>query len=188
MTDAPVQVFLDRMNDLAGDVEAIAGALAELAADEEYFEPLIAPIDPAQMGGHGLHVPERGPRLFLMHRPHGVMSYVHSHGTWAIVAPVRGVETHRRFDVVRSEPPDRALLVMAEELRLTPGDAAAIVPPNDIHSHGHAGGDDDLAYTLIVTGDDQLQFARREYDLEAHSYRDLPPGDFGQLNLPTDRA
>jgi hypothetical protein len=35
-----------------------------------------------------------------------------------------------------------------------------------------------------MVGDDQLQFARREYDVEAGTYRDLQPGEFGQLNMP----
>jgi hypothetical protein len=64
-----------------------------------------------------------------------------------------------------------------------PGQAAVVIPPNDVHSHGHAGGDEPVPYTLIVTGEDQLRFARREYDLVAGTYRDLPPGDFGTLNL-----
>ncbi len=185
--DPPVKELLARIDELtagdAPDVSAIGRALAELATDEEYFAPLVAQLAPDDMGVIGLHMPERGPRLFLFHRPRGVMSYVHSHGTWAVVAPVRGVETHRRYQASRA-PDGRADIAVAEELRLVPGDAAAIMPPDDIHSHGHAGGDDEPAYVLIMTGDDQLRFARREYDAEAGTYRDLPPGEFGQLNLP----
>lgn len=173
--------------EVAGDPGAVAKHLAELAADRDYFEPMIAGIDPEQMGGVALHVPDEGPRLFLMHRPRGVMSYVHSHGTWAAVAPIRGVETHYRYDVVEEPGPGKARLVVADERRLEPGDAAVVVPPDDIHSHGHAGGDDDVPFTLIMTGDDQVRFARREYDLDAGTYRDLPPGDFGTLNLPEVR-
>lgn len=181
--DAPIRGFFDKIESPA-DPESVAKLLAELASDRDYFEALIAPMDPEGMGGLPLHVPERGPRLFLMHRPRGVMSYVHSHGTWAAVAPVRGVETHRRYDVVEENPPDRARLIVADERRLRPGDAAVVVPPGDIHSHGHAGGEDETPYTLIITGDDQLKFARREYDLDAGTYRELAPGDFGTLNLP----
>jgi predicted metal-dependent enzyme (double-stranded beta helix superfamily) len=188
--DPPVKAFLARVDELASgdapDVPAIGRAMADLATDEKYFAPLVASMVPDDMGVIGLHVPERGPRLFLFHRPHGVMSYVHSHGTWAIIAPVAGVETHRRYDVAAARN-GRAEIALAEELRLRPGDAATLVPPDDIHSHGHAGGEDELAYTLIMTGDDQLQFPRREYDLAEGTYRDLPPGEFGQLNMP-DRA
>lgn len=186
--DPPVRAFLARVEELASgdapDVGAIGRALAELATDEEYFAPLVSQLVPDELGVVGLHMPERGPRLFLFHRPRGVMSYVHSHGTWAAIAPVKGVETHRRFALEKTSPPDRASIGVAEELRLLPGNAATLVPPHDIHSHGHAGGDDELAYTLIMTGDDQLKFARREYDVDAGTYRDLPPGEFGQLNLP----
>ena len=180
--DEPLRTFFDKISGM-NEPEAIAGLLADLATAEEYFAPLIAPIDPEQMGGAALHVPDEGPRLFLMHRPRGVMSYVHSHGTWAAVAPVRGVETHLRYDVVAESAPDRARLAVADERKLVPGSAAVVIPPDDIHSHGHAGGDEEVPYTLILTGEDQTRFARREYDLEAGSYRDLPPGDFGTLNL-----
>ena len=182
MMDQPVKGFFDRIAGLT-DPEAVAGLLAELAADEEYWAHVIEPIDPDAMGGAAIHVPDEGPRMFLMHRPRGVMSYVHSHGTWAAVAPVRGVETHLRYDVVAEEAPDRARLVVADERKLVPGRAAVVVPPNDIHSHGHAGGDGETPYTLILTGEDQIRFTRREYDLDAGTYRDLPPGDFGTLNL-----
>ncbi|MFY9586384.1 MAG: hypothetical protein WAT66_02895 [Actinomycetota bacterium] len=182
--DPPVKALLARIDELGSDVPAIGHAIAELAQDEEYFAPLIAQLAPDDMGVIGLHMPERGPRLFLFHRPRGVMSYIHSHGTWAVIAPVRGVETHRRYEVSDLEPDGRAAIVVAEELHLRPGDAAAITPPGDIHSHGHDGGDGEPAYVLIMTGDDQLQFPRREYDAAAGTYRDLPPGEFGQLNLP----
>lgn len=179
----PLLSFLDVIDALE-DPNEIAGHLAELALHADRFEPLIGPMDPDGMGGAALHVPDEGPRLFLMHRPRGVMSYVHSHGTWVIVAPVRGVETHLRYDVEELKQPDRARLVVADERRLAPGQAAVVVPPDDIHSHGHAGGDDEVPYTLILTGEDQTRFARREYDVEAGTYRELPPGDFGTLNLP----
>jgi predicted metal-dependent enzyme (double-stranded beta helix superfamily) len=184
--DEPVRAFLARLEPLLAptpDVPGIAALMGDFATDRAYFDALTAPLDPAEIGVLALHMPERGPRLFLMHRPRGVMSYIHSHGTWAIVAPVRGVETHRQFDVVRTASPDRAELVVASDVRLRPGEAASIVPPQDVHSHGNAGGDDE-PYTLIMTGDDQLRFERREYDLAAGTYRDLPAGDFGQLNLP----
>jgi predicted metal-dependent enzyme (double-stranded beta helix superfamily) len=112
------------------------------------------------------------------------MSYVHSHGVFVAIAPLRGVETHRRYLVDALEPPDRASIRLAEELPLRPGDVATMVPPDDIHSHGHTGGDEPTPYSLILTGDDQTRFARREYDVQAGTYRELPVGEFGTLNLP----
>jgi predicted metal-dependent enzyme (double-stranded beta helix superfamily) len=139
---------------------------------------MIAEIDPSQNGGFPLHVPERGPRLFFLHRPRGVMSVVHSHGTWIAVACVAGTETHRRFADVEGAA------VLAEEVSLAPGAVATLTPPLDVHSHGHTLGNGDPPYSLILTGDDQLQFSRREYDVAAGTSRELVPGDFGTLNLP----
>jgi len=186
--DAPVRAFLDRMAELGSDVPAIGRALADLAGDIDYFAPMMARIDPLENGGAALHVPERGPRLFFLHRPRGVMSAVHSHGTWIAVACVAGVETHRRYAVSSVAPPGSAAAVVAEEVRLEPGSAVILVPPDDVHSHGHTlASGEAVPYSLILTGDDQLQFPRREYDVPAGQYRDLPPGDFGSLNLPAER-
>ena len=165
----------------------IGAALAVLASDADYFAPMIAQIDPGQMGGFPLHVPDRGPRLFFLHRPRGVMSAVHSHNTWIAVACIAGVETHRTFEVISLEPPEKASVVVSEERMLGPGDVVALSPPRDVHSHGHRVGFGDAPYSLILTGDDQLQFARREYDVPAGRFRDLPPGDFGTLNLPAEK-
>jgi predicted metal-dependent enzyme (double-stranded beta helix superfamily) len=181
--DEAIRAFVEAVS-MVEDPRVVAGLLAGFATNREYFEPLIAPMDPDQMGGAALHVPDEGPRLFLMHRPKGVMSYVHSHGTWAVVAPIAGVETHRAYRVEGEAANGRARLRVAQELPLTPGASAFVVPPYDIHSHGHAGGEDDSPFTLILTGEDQTKFARREYDLDAGTYRDLPPGDLGTLNLP----
>jgi predicted metal-dependent enzyme (double-stranded beta helix superfamily) len=181
--DAPVRAFLDRLSSLGSDVAGIGRALAELAADADYFAPMIAEIDPLENGGAALHVPERGPRLFFLHRPRGVMSAVHSHGTWIAVACVAGVETHRRYSVVDS------VASVAEEVRLGPGEVVALTPPDDVHSHGHTlASGEAVPYSLILTGDDQLLFPRREYDVPAGRYRDLPPGDFGSLNLPAEQG
>jgi predicted metal-dependent enzyme (double-stranded beta helix superfamily) len=177
--DAPVKEFLDRLSSLGSDVIGIGRALATLALDADYFAPMIAQIDPSENGGAALHVPERGPRLFFLHRPRGVMSAVHSHGTWIAVACVAGIETHRRYEV------DGLAASVAEEVLLGPGDAVTLTPPDDVHSHGHTlASGEAVPYSLILTGDDQLQFERREYDVPAGLVRELPPGEFGSLNLP----
>ena len=178
LLDAPVREFLDRLSSLGSDVGAIGAALAVLAADTDYFAPMIAELDPTQNGGFPLHVPERGPRLFFLHRPRGVMSAVHSHGCWIAIACVAGNETHQRFS------DDEGAAVLSEEVVLEPGGVVTLTPPKDVHSHGHTLGNGYPPYSLILTGDDQLQFARREYDVAAGVCRELPPGDFGTLNLP----
>ena len=42
--------------------------LVELAADEEFFGPLIAQLPSGSPGNQWLIRPERGPRLVLVHR------------------------------------------------------------------------------------------------------------------------
>ena len=108
----------------------------ELAADEEYLGPLIAEIPAESAGGKWLVEPERGPRLVLFHRPEGVMAYTHSHHCWVAVAPVRGVETHQRWDAVRHDD-GRADLRLADDRAMHRGDVATLTPPGDVHNHGH---------------------------------------------------
>jgi predicted metal-dependent enzyme (double-stranded beta helix superfamily) len=103
----PLGHFVTQLDEVrAGDVpdmEQVGRLLVELAADEEFFGPLIAEMPADQAGGRWLVKPERGPRLVLFHRPDGVMAYTHSHHCWVAVAPVRGVETHQRWDALRHE-------------------------------------------------------------------------------------
>ena len=113
--------------------------LAELAADEEFFGPLIAQLPSGSPGSRWLIKPERGPRLVLVHRPEAVMGYTHSHRCWVGIAPVRGVETHQSWDAVRHAG-GRAELRLADERALVPGDVATLVPPRDVHNHGHVAG------------------------------------------------
>jgi hypothetical protein len=77
-------------------MDQVGQLLVELAADEEYFGPLIAEIPSGSPGSRWLIKPERGPRLVLVHRPEGVMGYTRSHRCWVGIAPAREVETHQR--------------------------------------------------------------------------------------------
>ncbi|MFY9667765.1 MAG: hypothetical protein WAK44_07430 [Trebonia sp.] len=101
---SPLSHFVSQLDEVrAGgvpDMDAIGRLLAQLAADDEFFAPLIAGMPPESMGVHWLVKPERGPRLVLVHRPEGVMAYTHSHGCWVGIAPVRGAETHQRWNVL----------------------------------------------------------------------------------------
>ena len=45
------------------------------------------------------------------------MGYTHSHRCWVGIAPVRGVETHQRWDAVRQDG-GRAELCLADERAL----------------------------------------------------------------------
>jgi predicted metal-dependent enzyme (double-stranded beta helix superfamily) len=165
----PLRHFLAQLGELSSghviDMDKVGRALLELAADEEYFAPLIAQIPAQQPGVHWLVQPERGPRLVLVHRPEGVMAYTHSHRCWVAIAPVRGVETHQHWHAVR-HPGGRAELSLADECVLHRGDVATLVPPDDVHNHGHVVGTGPSPYSLILLGDDMLQYEREEYDPE----------------------
>jgi predicted metal-dependent enzyme (double-stranded beta helix superfamily) len=182
---APLRRFLDRLDQLrsgdAPDMDKVGRLLTELAADEEYFAPLIAGLPAGSFGVHWLIRPERGPRLVLVHRPDGVMAYTHSHRCWVGIAPVRGVETHQRWDAVR-HPGGRAELSLTGERALRPGDVATLVPPDDVHNHGHVTGSGPSPYSLILLGDDMLLFEREEYDPGQGTWRGLAPGDPGRPN------
>lgn len=163
------------------EMDAVGRLLAELAADDEFFGPLIADMPPASMDVHWLLRPDRGPRLALVHRPEGVMAYTHSHGCWVAIAPVQGAETHQRWDVVRHES-GRAELSLASERVLHRGDAVTLVPPLDVHNHGHVIGTGPAPYTLVLLGDNMYLFERQEYDPGEGAWRALEPGDPGRSN------
>ena len=182
---SPLRHFLAGLDELCSadvpDTDQVGRLLVELAADEEYLGPLIAEI-PAQLpGGKWLVRPERGPRLVLFHRPEGMMAYTHSHRCWVGVAPVRGVETHQRWHAVRHED-GRAELRLADEHAMHRGDVATLVPPHDVHNHGHVTGTGPSPYSLILLGDDMLLFEREEYDPQQGTWRRLAPGDPGRPN------
>ena len=127
---SPLRRFLEQLDGLhsAGvpDMAEVGRLLVDLAADEEFFGPLIAEIPAQSPGGKWLIRPERGPRLVLFHRPDGVMACTHSHHCWVAIAPVRGVETHQRWDAVRYKD-GRAKLRLADERALVPGDVVTLV-------------------------------------------------------------
>ena len=161
------------------DMEQVGRLLVELAADEEFFSPLIAEMPAEEAGGKWLVQPERGPRLVLFHRPEGVMAYTHSHHCWVAVAPVRGVETHQRWDAVCYEG-NRAEMHLAEDRAMRRGDVATLTPPGDIHNHGHVRGTGASPYSLILLGDNMYRYERKEYDAEEGIWRKLAPGDPGR--------
>ena len=109
------------------------------------------------------------------------MGYTHSHGCWVGIAPVRRVEIHQKWDAVRHAD-GRAELSLAEERALVRGDVATLVPPRDVHNHGHVAGSGPSPYSLILLGDDMLLFDREEYGSERGTWRALAPGNPGRDN------
>ena len=179
----PLRRFLAQLNELrSGDVPDMAEVgrlLVELAAEEEYFAPLIAQMPAESPGVHWLATPERGPRLVLVHRPEGVMAYTHSHRCWVAIAPVRGVETHQHWNAVRHAG-GHAELSLADERALRRGEVATLIPPDDVHNHGHVRGTGPSPYSLILLGEDMLLFEREEYDPYLGTWGRLAPGDPGR--------
>ena len=183
--DAPVRALFERIAGPAAgdppDLAAIGAALVGLALDHDYLGRWVA-----QLGGEGgalpIHAPDRGPRLLMVHRPEGQMGAVHDHATWVALAPIVGLETHRRYRVVvdGDRAGDRARLELAEHRALRTSDVATLLPPDDIHDHGHLAGLGEPAHVLIMTGDDQMRFTRNEWDLATSRHRILPPGDRGR--------
>jgi hypothetical protein len=182
---SPVLHFLARLEELrsagAPDMAAVGLLLVELAAEEDVFAPVVAGMPTGTMAVQWLSKPARGPRLVLVHRPEGVMAYTHSHRCWVALAPVRGVETHQRWDAVRHAR-GRAELRLADERALRHGDVATLVPPDDVHNHGHVAGSGPTPYSLVLLGDDMLLFDREEYDPQRGTWRALAPGDPGRDN------
>lgn len=129
----PLRRFLVQLDELRHDdapvMNQVGQLLVELAADEEYFAPLIAGI------------------------PAGWHAVLHEDG--------------------------RAELSLADERALRPGDVATLIPPRDVHNHGHATGTGPSPYSLILLGDDMLLFERQEYDPNQGTWRRLAPGDPG---------
>jgi predicted metal-dependent enzyme (double-stranded beta helix superfamily) len=161
----------------APELPAIAQALIALAGDHDYFAPAIARMGD-ESGAMRLHVPERGPRLFLVHRRSGQMSAVHDHCVWVALAPVSGVERHRRWRHLAAA--DRAVIEAVEDQSIAPAACVTLLPPDDIHDHGHRLGVGSAAYVLILLGDDQYRYRRSEWEPETGRRRTLEPGVAGR--------
>jgi hypothetical protein len=182
---SPVRHFLAQLDELCStghpDMGRVGRLLVELASDGEFFAPLIAKIPAESPGVHWLATPDRGPRLVLVHRPEGVMAYTHTHRCWVAITPVRGVETHQHWNAVRHAD-GRAELSLADQRALHRGDVVTLVPPDDVHNHGHVLGTGPSPYSLILLGDDMLLFEREEYDPDRGRWQPLAPGDPGRSN------
>ena len=178
--DAPVRELLEAIMGPASldrpDLPAIGSALVALAADTSYLDRWVRELGETS-GTVRIHAPERGPRLMLVHRLEGQMGAVHDHRVWVALATVTGLEAHRRY--ARPEAPDD-VPTLAEETFVAPREAVTLLPPEDIHDHGHVLGRGEPAYCLILTGDDQRRFERTEWDLATGRRRVLVPGDGGR--------
>jgi hypothetical protein len=179
--DGPVRVLFERIAGPAAgptpDLESIGAALLDLATDLDYVARWVERLGD-ESGALPIHAPARGPRLMIVHRREGQMGAVHDHATWVAISPIVGLETHRRYRIVGEGPTARP--EVAEALALKPSDMATLLPPDDLHDHGHLAGRGRPAHVLIMTGDDQTVFTRNEWDLATGRHRILRPGDRGR--------
>ncbi len=179
--DDPVRTLFERIAGPAAaanpDLGSIGSALVDLATDVDYLARWVERIGDVS-GALAIHAPGRGPRLMIVHRRAGQMGAVHDHATWVAISPIVGLETHRRYRVAGDGPTARPEL--AEALALEPSQVATLLPPDDLHDHGHLAGHGVPAYVLIMTGDDQTRFTRNEWDLATGRHRILRPGDAGR--------
>ena len=179
--DEPVRRLFERIAAPAAaatvDLPSIGTALVELAADLDYLGRWVERLGDTS-GALPIHAPARGPRLMIVHRRDGEMGAVHDHATWVAISPIVGLETHRRYRIAGDGQSARPEL--AEALSMEPSDVATLLPPDDLHDHGHLAGHGKPAYILIMTGDDQRRFTRNEWDLATGRHRILPPGDPGR--------
>ena len=179
--DGPLRLLLERIAGPAAaetpELEAIGAAMVSLATDLDYVTRWVKRLG-AEGGSLPIHAPARGPRLTIVRRPPGQMSTVHDHATWVAITPIAGRETHRRYAIVGGDP--AVLPELVEERALDPSDVVTLLPPDDVHDHGHLHGLGVPASVLIMTGDDQTRFARHEWDLASGRHRLLLPGDQGR--------
>ena len=179
--DAPLRALFERVDRLdhapSPDLAAIGAALVELATDLDYVTRWVDRLGDVN-GALPIHAPARGPRLTIVHRRDGQMGAIHDHGTWVAISPIVGLETHRRYRVTGVGATARPEVV--ETLFLEPSQSATLLPPDDLHDHGHLAGHGAAAFALIMTGDDQTLFTRNEWDLATGRHRLLLPGDGGR--------
>lgn len=178
--DDPVRRLLERIAAPAAlsipDLLAIGAALAELAADVDYVTGWADRLGDRD-GLLPIHAPARGPCLSIVHRRAGNMSAVHDHGTWVALSPISGLETHRRYRLVNGYE-GRPEIAGVDSLG--PAQVVTLLPPDDVHDHGHLAGHGAPAYALVLTGDDQTRFERHEWDPATGRHRVLRAGDLGR--------
>jgi hypothetical protein len=179
--DEPVRALLERIAGPAArgpvDLDAIGAAILAFAADREYLDRWIGQLG-ADGGSLVIEAVPSGPRLTLVRRPEGHLSAVHDHGTWVAIAPVEGREFHRRWEIGGAGPDAAPLPVDVRSVE--PGSFVTLLPPDDLHDHGHVLGQGRPADLVILTGADQTLFARTEWDPRSGRHRTLAPGEGGR--------
>ena len=116
---------------------------------------------------------QRGPRLVLFHRAEGGHG-LHPFPPLLESGSPRSAAWRRISGGTRSAMP-RPGRRLTDERGLHCDDVVTLVPPRDVHNHGHVAGTGPSPYSLILLGDDMLLFEREEYDPEQGTWRQLAP-------------
>ena len=180
--DAPLRALFEvvAVADRPGapDLAAIGRAMVTLARDHDHLLPR-----DRGAGRHERHAPAPRPGA----RPAADAGPPHARArsarstTTAAGSPWRPSWAWRRTACIASSAAaSRRGWSGSPSRRSTTATAATIVPPNDLHDHGHLVGQGDAAYVLIMTGDDQNRFVRQEWDLATGRHKVLPVGERGR--------
>src|SRR4029453_16785388 len=129
------------IDDVAARVDALRPAFAKLLASEGWLpDNCSQPDEKSRMGGgigqYALYRAEDGSLcLFSLVVPVGAETPVHDHFPWGIVGVYRGAQdetVYRRLD--DGSDPEKAVLEVAKQQTLTPGECYTLLPPtDDIH-------------------------------------------------------
>lgn len=158
-----------RTQDPTRIVDALRAPLRAAALEPSWLEDrFFSPPQDQGFGSFLLHVePDDTLPVFLVSWLPGRGAPPHDHGTWGVVAGVRGEETNinwrRRDDGSRAGYAD---LEEASRTVLAPGDVITVLPA-DIHSVVNATGD--VTISLHVYGRHLNETKRSRYDVEQRS-------------------
>jgi 3-mercaptopropionate dioxygenase len=131
----------ERFHSNADRVEALRPAFQKLLSSDGWLPQACAgPDETSRMGGgigqYALYRAEDGSLcLFSLVVPVGAETPVHDHLAWGIVGVYRGAQdetVYRRLD--DGSDPEKAVLEVAKQQTLTPGECYTLLPPtDDIH-------------------------------------------------------
>src|SRR5262245_14162268 len=108
----------------------IAAILEQLAASTAWRESDIRLALPGEELLYPLSIADDGPSLYLVSDGVGITSAPHDHGTWAVIAGIRGREVNRLYSVTDTEH----RLVHMSGLAVVGGGDTMILLPTSIHS------------------------------------------------------
>jgi predicted metal-dependent enzyme (double-stranded beta helix superfamily) len=120
--DAMTEIRSLAANDGEAGLSEIAVVLRRLASTQTWQEASLVAASPGEEVLYELDVTADGPSLYLVSDGQGVTSPPHEHGTWAVIAGVRGAEANVQFRPLSGRlvaPIDRVVVGAGESLVLS---------------------------------------------------------------------